>query len=220
MPVYKYTDEIISVIRENADKGYKNILKLLNEKYGLDTNYETLIDKCSSCGIDVKPYQKAETYYIKKFIKENHDKYYAEEMLTILNQKFNSNLTKTALHHYYQRMNIPFKFKKPAPIGTEVIAYKKIYIKYRDLPFKDFYEDRRLNYMPKSRYMYIQYYGNIHEDYQVIHLNGDLRDFSKENLKAVHKKVVPQITKYYGHGIITDAISEVLMLQEEMKVLK
>ena len=217
MPVYKYTDEIISVIKDNADKGYKNILKILNEKYGMDTNYETLVGKCSDYGIVVRPYQKSITYYIKEFIKENHHKYLAKEMLDILNQKFNINLTKSALNHYYVRMKIPFKFSGPAPIGTEVIMSKRIYIKYQELPAKDHWEDRRLNYMPKSKYMYIQHNGSAPENCCFIHLNGDLNDFSKDNIRAVHKSVMPRITKLYGQGIITEAMIEICTLEEEIK---
>lgn len=222
----KYTPEILEFIRSNTDKGCSWVMEEIKQRYGLEVTYIGLRTSCKKKGIKLQKFVswRPEIY---EFVKENHDKLLCDEMLEELKRRFNFSITKKALYSHYHTHNykapqniIPRKTKHK--IGDEVKYGLNTYVKYRDLPVprnagKNEYD---INWMNKTRWVYIQHYGSIPPNYYVIQLDGNRENYNIDNLRAIPKSIMPKITKKYGYGIITEAMIEVCMLEEDLRRLE
>ena len=109
------------------------------------------------------------------------------------------------------------------PIGSERIHTrssnnkKTIFIRYRNIPItKDSLSDKELNWMPKTRWVWEQYNGPIPDNHCIIQLDGDYTNCSIENLRCINKNILAKINRMCGLGIITDAMIEILKLEEDL----
>lgn len=78
-------------------------------------------------------------------------------------------------------------------VGDECVggAYDYTLVKVGDEAFsgKQTYAQRKQNWIPKQRYVYMQRYGEIPDGWVVIFLDGDRMNFAPENLYAVSRNV-------------------------------
>ena len=127
------------------------------------------------------------------FIKDNCVGKYNQELADMFNKKFNKNVTARqikdckSLHKW--RSGIDCKFKKgkeevinpPKPLYSEMISYdgkrKITYIKTG----KNKWEKKHL-------FLYKKYHGSIPKNCNVIFLDGDRDNFSKDNLVCIPRQ--------------------------------
>lgn len=223
----KYTDEVVAFIKENTDKSSIWLSREINTKFNLDTTPRGVQSWKYRHGVQRKEKWSGE---IEEFIKENFNIIPHYKMVVILKEKFNFETTTTCLSTIAKsKWGLKYDLspkKRHKPIGSEVERIYKtgkkrncIYVKYRDLPTNKKDTEYKINWTPKPRWIYEQTFGILPKNYAVIQLDGDYRNCNIENLKAVPKSIVPKITKKYGYGIVTEAMIEVLMLEEDMKRL-
>lgn len=213
----KYSEEILSYIDNNKEKGYVWILDNLKSVHNFDTTYIGLRTTARRHGIKINNFKNGWNGYIVDFIKENYDKYTFEEMLDLIKIQFGKELSLHSLYHYYSRNKLK-AIKKQLPIGSESVFYSNkvpvLYIKVSND------KDYKNNWIKKDYYIWKQHYGEVPKGKSIIHLDRDYRNCDISNLRLVSKSIVPKITHFYGYGIITEAMIEILKLEEEMKVLE
>ena len=79
-----------------------------------------------------------------------------------------------------------------------------------------------------SRYFYKQYYGKLSEDCIVLHLDGNIENWNKDNLIEMSRKEAGKLTglsvgngiNYYKNGILTKAIVEVIKTENLLKEIE
>lgn len=123
--------------------------------------------------------------YLMEFAKDKT----VDELLPLVNEKFNENYDRLHLQKYIIRNKIPYKYSQPTkvrdmsslPIGTERIKDRdRIYVKVA-----------KNKWVYKQRYIYEQYYGvKLTPNDFIIFLDGDKTNFKIENLY--------KITRYEG----------------------
>lgn len=123
-----------------------------------------------------------------EFINENKDKYYTNELVELIKEKFNKEITTKALRKYFYRHNLRYKrrydrkdkcvFAKD--IGTESEPDKNGLIRVK-------INDKQWQY--KQRYLYEKYHNTkITDGFVIIFADGNKNNFSKDNLIAVPKE--------------------------------
>lgn len=134
-------------------------------------------------------YTKAEDDFLRQ-----HYNYYTWEKLTeMLNKQFGTNrkyrtvkahcnrtlkLIKTMPQGYYQD-------KSRYAIGDERIENGYVLVKVSDIKGSRQKRNAAINWVPKQRLIWEQYYGKIPEGHQVIFLDGDKSNFDIDNLCCV-----------------------------------
>ena len=132
-----------------------------------------------------------------------------EELTQKFNIEFDTNISSDTLRYQFQKLNMHLKNRSQyksgcMPVTTRPIGSTKIkdgveYIKYRNLsaPKKSF----ETNWMPMCRYKYIEYHGSIPENHRIIFLDGNNRNYSKDNLYAFPNDCVGALHKHGWHKI-------------------
>lgn len=135
---------------------------------------------------------------MKIYLKSVEGQYTIEELLNIVNNKFNKNYTKNSLRNYCNEKNIKFKYEKP-------LRNKKIKNKegteYINCEGKTFIKNKN-KWVLKQRYIYEKNTNKklTHNDC-IIFLDGDKNNFDFNNLKKVNKNQTQMFNAYIGHGI-------------------
>lgn len=121
---------------------------------------------------------------------------------------FNETLNRNSLDGWLRRKGYKAKMDRKEnhvsiekPLGSECTKRDgTTYIKVKSCSDSgEIGEHDRWNdtWMPKARYMYEQYHSTtVPPDMVVIHLNRNKKDYSKENLYAVGRKIFPLVCKY------------------------
>lgn len=226
----KYTPEIIDFIRENAIKGNVWLRNEINKKWNMNVTYLALNSIACKNHIRIKQYnKKGFNGYVYEIVIENYNKYSYEELANLINKKLNIQLTRNQVKAFCHSLGLKnydkdkFRIlKDKLPIGSEKIQGNKnpcVYIKYRNLPSSRKQNEYKINWKPKARYIWEQHYGEIPKGHYIIHLDGDYRNCDINNLKLVSQYAMTKITtsKSYGKGIITEALCEILDLEEKLK---
>lgn len=221
LKIRRYSDETLQFIKDNAVKGYK----WLSDKTGI--TMRNLQEISYDFGIHIKRYMRGYDGYVYDFVHENFDKYSHNELTNLINEKFNINTTPKRVAAFCKNAGLVgydhnnFKL----PIGSEKTfkntprnknAYYKIMIKYRNLPSDKINTEYKINWKPKTHYVWEQYHGEIPKGYCIIQLDGDYKNCDISNLRLVSQSVMSKISKHYGYGIVTEALVEILKLEEEI----
>ncbi len=135
---------------------------------------------------NMKPYNKE----LVDFIEQNKDKYFTNELVLMIENRFNKKITTKALRKYFYRHNLSFKRKynrKDKAIFAKEIGFESPPDKNGLVRIK--INDKQWQY--KQRYLYEKYNSvKLGENYVVIFADGDKTNFSKDNLIAVPKEVM------------------------------
>lgn len=124
-----------------------------------------------------------------EFLLNNASSHTIKELAQIIKEKFNMDIEKKKLAQYCIKMKIKYKYEKPnkshsnvpTKIGTIVNKTDGNYLKIKTM-------DHKWEYL--QRKVYEKYHNiKLKEDEYVIFLNQNRRDFSKENLKVVSRKI-------------------------------
>lgn len=136
----------------------------------------------------------------RQFILERYGNISLNEIVKEFNAVFlNHQITFYGLRSYINktlnlRLDNPYKFSSfyslnKVQVGTEHKRYGYVLVKVSDATGKKEDHKDRINWKFKHRILWEKYYGQkLPKGYQVVFLNGDRNDFSKENLKAVPVK--------------------------------
>lgn len=137
------------------------------------------------------------TKEFENFIKQNITKYTKEELRSLLQSRYNIQMSSEALRRYINRHKIKGKYidyKKnnvrkvyKCPIGTEKITNEGVFIKVAQPD----------NWRRKTRVMYEKYHKcKLKKDDYILFLNQNNNDFSKENLIKVSLKEIAYLHNY------------------------
>lgn len=181
----KYSQELKDFIINNYNKYKKTELqKKILEKFGMEitTGAIKVFGVRNKCNNNKKLYPKE----LKQYIKENARKYYISELIDLINKKFNRKITDVSMRRYLKRNNISFKKIPLAEIGYEEKTEK--------------YEPRikigQNKWQLKKRYLYEKYHKlKINKNEDVIFIDGNKNNFSKDNLVLVEKGITRSIYK-------------------------
>jgi hypothetical protein len=218
----KYTPKVIKFMQINNTKTSAWLSNKINKYFKLDTTTRGVANARQRYNATRNLIWNDNVInYIKiYFNKISHSK-----MIEKLKYKFNLNTDIHTLSTMTSNFGFKYNVKRiRKPINSEKIfksgrkgSRKIIYIKYRDLP-TDSKEnlEYKINWMPKTRYVWEQHFGKILKGYSIIQLDGNYENCNIENLRAVPKSIVPKITKRYGCGVITEAMIEILKLEEDI----
>lgn len=127
------------------------------------------------------------------FIENNRMQYTTLEMVKLIKENFEKDITPKTLRKYYDRHNLDFKkiYRRTdknvnaKPIGTESKPDKNGLIRIK-------INDKQWQY--KQRYIYEKHYGKIPDDYVVIFADGNKTNYDINNLIAVNRKTA--VTMY------------------------
>jgi hypothetical protein len=206
----KYTPEIIEFIKENY-QGKDNIelANLLNKKFKINTDANKICDLKANLkrrydidlrtGINKGCFKKGD-------IPVNKGKTWDEYMPKESQIK--------CLKSSFKKGNIPYNYRE---IGTERVN-KNGYIEVK-------IQDGALNnnWEFKHRYIYEQHYGKIPKGYKVIFLDGNINNFSIDNLKAVssHEELIMNEHKLrYSNKELTNIGHLIAKIEQKRRKLK
>ena len=205
MPRIAYTDEMLDFIREQAKHHkFKVVLRMLNEKYGTNLSYYSILGVCQRH--DIKCTVKGKSNYTKemdKFILDNCKGISVAKLTEMFNEHFETDLTKGAMKSRMGRIGarnelllhkethpainhpnaVATRFKKgqaslvASPIGTE------------RLNADGYYQVKVSNdkWVLKQRFIYQQAYGDLKDNEEIIFLDGDRSNFELSNLMKISK---------------------------------
>lgn len=180
----RYSQELKDFIINNYNKYKKTELqKKIFEKFGMEITTGAIKAFGARNKIQSKKLYPKE---LQQYIKENAKKYYISELIDLINKKFNRRITGLSMRRYLKRNNISFKKIPLAEIGYEEKTEK--------------YEPRikigQNKWQLKKRYLYEKYHKlKINKNEDVIFIDGDKNNFSKDNLVLVEKGITRSIYK-------------------------
>ena len=186
---------------ENYEKfDFEVLCDLFRFKFGSKIQNETIAQRLRRKGVwKTKDNRK---YYLTNeeelFLQENHKNFSYSELTFIFNNKFDRNFSVYTIKHYcYVRLGLVKDF------GTRELLHETkkgngILVKVSND------KDRSKRWKEKSRMIYEDFYGEIPKGYVVVHLNGDKKDFSIENLYAISKSSLSVLagSGWYGDDCI------------------
>lgn len=204
----RFTPEEDKFILDNVGVyGCTEMARQLTARFGVKRSHQSVSRHCKEV-LHVELTNQNRVQYTEEHVaflrKCEEDELTLPEMAEAFNARFGTNTTRTAMERACKRYGL-FEhrrglameagkrnpFTRRCPIGSEMTSGGKVYVKVADDVKKTKTcrcgEDN--NWREKKRFLYEQYYGEIPEGAQVIHLNGNKADFAKENLYAI----TPQI---------------------------
>lgn len=204
MKVNKWTEEVIQFMIENYEgKDNIELAKLLNEKFNLNTNN----DRVSNVKANLKRRRGIDlTTHINNGCYKKGNIPVNKGTKGMFNVGGNSGS--------FKKGNIPPNRRE---VGSERLS-KNGYI---EIKIQDGHLNK--NWMMKHRYIYEQHYGPIPKGYKVIFLDGNIRNFDINNLKAIssHEELI--MNEYglrYGKKEFTESASIVAQLELKRRELK
>lgn len=132
------------------------------------------------------------------YLRSVEGKYTIDELLDIINIRFNKNYSKKSLRNYCNEKQIKFKYEKPLrnkkiknKDGTEYINCDgRTFIKINN------------KWVQKQRYIYEKSTNEKLTDNDcIIFLDGNKNNFEFNNLKKVNKNQAGMFSAYIGHNI-------------------
>ena len=131
------------------------------------------------------PYEKE----LVEFIDNNRMKYYTDELVLMIENKFGKKITTKALRKYFYRHKLSFKKKynrKDKCVFAKEVGFESPPDKNGLIRIK--INDKQWKY--KQRYLYEKYNNiKLNDEYVVIFADGNKNNFEKENLIAVPKEI-------------------------------
>lgn len=201
LPEIIYTDEVNSFLLSNYTKyPYNKLTELANQRFGNKFTFRGITTQVQHLKVELnlprKPREKKETVKKEKkktiremfsdesneWLKENHLNYHFKELTMLFNQKFGTSWTEGQIaRHCAHDLDLRAKQEdkkcyKPGasrPIGSERVD-KKGFIEIKTAENK---------WVLKHRYLWEKYHNKkIPDNHYVIFMDGDKRNFDKENL--------------------------------------
>lgn len=137
------------------------------------------------------------TKEFENFIRGNASKYTKEELIQIIQDKFNIKISQDGLRRYLNRHQIEYRWTNynksnkrnvlKCPIGTERITSEGVFVKVAQ-PDK---------WRRKSRVMYEKYHNcELKDNEYIVFLNQNNNDFRKENLIKSSQKEIAYLHNY------------------------
>lgn len=169
----------------------------------------------------------------KDWLKENYYKYRIKELTDKFNESFNVSFTETQIYDKLANMKLSYRKANNLTFGETHGKLKVgdlIFNKQRNACFIKIHTNKGVNnYVNASRYFYEKLNDvKLSEDDVVFHLDGDKKNFSKENLKLISRKEQGNIMmfgiqndiKCFGQGKLTEAIISVVKLETLVKEIE
>lgn len=227
--VHYATQEERDWLREYRTKenNYKKIAKIFNEHFKLDLT----IRQIQNIYLSDKKGKKIFCHQWKEeeinFIKENYTKYPCSKLAKIMQDKFDSKITRKSLQTILGNLGLSYlkannlKVYNKAQIGTIRIR--------KDCNSKDRYMIKvqdtgnvQHDWEECGRYYYKQYYGEIPANHYIYFLDGDTSNFAKENLIAISTSDVGTLRAlcvnnkidYFNQGVYTRAMIEIIQTEK------
>lgn len=153
-----------------------------------------------------------------EFIKENYTKYQPKVLCKIMKQKFNRDIKYNTLrstinrkiNNSYTKAN-NLKTYNSLPLGTIRLCKGKFVI----IKTENGWEQA-------GRYYYKKYHGELADDQQILYLDGNNKNFAKENLVAISISDFGTLralsmnhkVNYLNKGIYTQAMIEIIQTEK------
>lgn len=205
-----FTKEEVNWIKENRNKiGNTNeVIRQFIEKFNKELSESSYYYICRRNNIKSNKYSNRFIYTkeIKDFIKENIDKYSYDQLLEILQKKYNYTNDRNALNKWCND-NLKLyktdktKFLPRAEIGHEKVSQTgAIYVKVSDIMQAKKSRNTYFNYRRKTSIMYETYHNVVVDDetHIVIQLDDNHNNFDKDNLFLISKKVYNRYLGFYN----------------------
>lgn len=164
------------------------------------------------------------------YLKENYYKYKIKELTKKINEIFKTSFTEDQIYNKLANMKLSYRKANGLTFGETHGKLKVgdlIFNEKRNACFIKIHTNKGVkNYVNASRYFYEKLNDvKLSEDDVVFHLDGDKKNFSKENLKLISRKEQGNIMtfgvqndiKCYGQGKLTEAIISVVRLETLVK---
>lgn len=216
MPTRVYNEKHRQWVRDNFLK-HKNSI-LLSDAFSLEFNTEMTPIKmkglCKMLGLR-RNNQNKYTKEQKEWLKKNHETKSFTQLVKDFNSKFNCNVTSGAISQQC-RTYLGLKYENPEKFNNKIAWNKKDLYSERVTKRGEVHiKNEKGVWVNKGRYVYEQEFGDLDEDCQVIHLDGDRLNCNIENLKSVPLKYMPMLNrnKWLGKG----EISKTALLLCELK---
>jgi hypothetical protein len=211
-------EEDAFIIAHAKDYGCIQMTKELNKVFSYQRSHQSVGAHCTNV-IKIKltnnkrnMYDKEQIEYVQKHIDA---KISESKIAKMFNQKYGTQVSTRCIQRLCSRYNLcperkgltmvagernPFTVRRP--LGTERTSGGKIYIKIADnvqLSTEHGFKEGG-NYQEKKRYCYEQYHGKVPLGYQIIHLDGNNRNFEKDNLYAISPSInmIMAANKWYS----------------------
>ena len=225
--VHYPTEEERQWLRENRTPttNLNELTEKFNKHFNLNLNKRRVLHICLSDKkgkiIQVHRWTKEEEEWLREHYKDFNSsqlaKLFAEKFGIIIKaHAFKNKMQKLGLS-YLKANNLDVYNKKP--IGTitcrkDSNGRKRYLVKVDD---KGTWEEA-------GRYFYKKYYGEIPDNSYIYYLDGDTSNFAKENLIALtnseigtlRARCVNEEIDYFGQGILTKAMVEIIKLEKEI----
>jgi hypothetical protein len=203
--MHRYAEEEKSFLRENAEKcTYPELVEMFADNFGVQVTLCGLQQYCRKIlGVKCRTNRHVFNDTEKEWLKLNIDKGTYEEIATLFNTAFGTNVSKQSISDVCtKRMHLrksenkgnfcSHQERKKLPVGTE-----RKYNGYWHIKVDDKYHEgittRRLfaeNWKLKQVYVYEQAHGKIPDGSIVVFLDNDNENFSLENLYCIDKKIL------------------------------
>lgn len=157
------------------------------------------------------------------FIKENYIKYPCLKLAKIMQEKFDSKISRKSLSTLLHKLGLSYlkandlKVYNKSKIGDirvrkDSFDRKRYMIKIQDTG------NCQKDWEECGRYFFKKYYGEIPKNHYIYFLDGDTSNFAKENLIAISKNDIGKIRAmcvnsgidYFNQGIYTQAMIEII----------
>ena len=212
MTVWFTPEEDAFILEHIEDYTYAGMARQLSATFGIERGHYTVSRHCKEVlGIELTSkarfmFGKDHVDYLRECAESGMNQ---RQMSIAFNNRFSQNTCQKTIQKACARYNLfperkglamiagernPFTLRNP--IGYERRSGGKVYVKVADEVYTTgtptFNESG--NWQEKKRYMYEKYNGSIPDGYYIIHLNGDKKNFEKDNLYAI----TPQVNMLMG----------------------
>lgn len=223
------TEEERKWLRENRTPttNLNELTEKFNKHFNLNLNKRRVLHICLSDKkgkiIQVHRWTKEE----EEWLKENYKDYNSLQLARLFKEKFGITIKYHAMKDKMQKLGLSYlkannlDVYNKKPIGTitcrkDSNGRKRYLVKVDD---KGGWEEA-------GRYFYKKYYGEIPDNCSIYYLDGDTSNFEKENLIALtnseigtlRARCVNEEIDYFGQGILTKAMVEIIKLEKEINV--
>lgn len=153
-----------------------------------------------------------------RYLQQNASAYTTKELVIILKDKFNVDMTPKRLAQYCHDMNIKYKYEKPNKAHSNIPTENGTIVNKTDgnyLKIKT--GNHKWEYL--QRKVYEKYYNvKLKDDEYVIFLNQNRRDFRKENLKAITIKQSGDLCNYGDNLFSTNSkVTKLALINSQLK---
>lgn len=232
----KWTEDKLDWIRKNKNlcSSRQDVVLRFNKEFNTNVSFTSLISICKQYKISLR-FESVLWKDKIEWLNANKHKYDdREDILNDLNKEFNTNFTLT----HIKDMNTKCKLKLPLAnkrinqglkngrtklrgfsereIGEESYkSGKNVYVKTaKTSEFKN-------NFTLKHRYLYEKYNNiKLNDNDCIVFINGNYKDFRKENLYKISRNVHDLMSGYRLHNVKKDKLAVIKFCEWKEKINK